>query len=107
MFNYSLNLSQDWYMVSLSFWANVGICLLRLLILWCRKYLLKKVYVISAHVPMDLGPKKYSQLFALSFRENGKNFNPAASTALGRLWKVAVTSSNSLMCTYGFSLSKP
>ena len=56
---------------------------------------------------MDLGLKEYSQLFALSLKEKGKNLRRVKSRALVWLVKVATTSSNSLMCKYGFSFSRP
>ena len=65
----------------------------------CCEYFLKKIIVISSHEPIDLGLREFSQSLALSFREKGKNFNLIEFMALARLWKVATTSSNSLMCT--------
>ena len=67
----------------------------------------KNAFVISSHVPIDLGLKEYNQLFALSLSEKGKNFNLTMLVTSARLLNVATTSSNSRICTYGLSFSNP
>lgn len=56
---------------------------------------------------MDLGLKELSQVFAFSLREKGNNFNLMVFSLHDWSWKVAQTSSNSLMCKEGFSDSNP
>ena len=72
-----------------------------------KKNFSKNSICISCQVPIYLGLKELSEVFALSLREKGNNFNFMVSSLHDWSWKVEHASSNSLKCREGLLESKP